>query len=69
MCRPGGVIQTIKAKCPWLRVERSYNQQDGASPHTGGNRTEVLNGVLRNSGLNMKMITQPAQSPDLNKLR
>ena len=50
----------------WLKSEIVTVQQDGASPHTGKNNPRELNLAGKVEGWNIKLITQPAQSPDLN---
>ncbi|CAM9741400.1 unnamed protein product, partial [Sphacelaria rigidula] len=54
------LLPAIKLKMPWLRSKRVIVQQDGASPHTGKSNPEILNSA------GMGLVTQPAQSPDLN---
>ena len=41
-------------------------QQDGASPHTGKNNPEIINSAGMGRGWMVELVTQPAQSPDLN---
>jgi len=41
-------------------------QQDGASPHTGKGNPEILNSAGMGHGWLVELVTQPAQSPDLN---
>ncbi|CAN0312642.1 unnamed protein product, partial [Scytosiphon promiscuus] len=40
--------------------------QDGASPHTGKNNPEILNSAAMGRDWMVELVTQPAQSPDLN---
>ena len=51
---------------PWLRSKRVVVQQDGASPHTGKNNPEIRNSAGMGRGWMVELVTQPAQSPDLN---
>ena len=51
---------------PWLRSKRVVVQQDDASPHTGKNNPEILNSAGMGRGWMVELVTQPAQSPDLN---
>ena len=51
---------------PWLRSKRVVVQQDGASPHTGKNDPEIRNSAGMGRGWMVELVTQPAQSPDLN---
>ena len=60
------VIDEIKEKMPWLPGEPVFVQYDGASPHTSGGVEGILNHHGSTGGWNIKMVQQPAQSPDLN---
>lgn len=51
---------------PWLRSKLVVVQQDGASLHTGKNNPEILNSAGMGLGWLVELVTQPAQSPDLN---
>ena len=57
------------AKFPWSCLSRTGNsvkiQQDGAKSHTEDDDEEWLLAV-EEMGVNVKLHTQPAQSPDLN---
>ncbi|CAM9787782.1 unnamed protein product, partial [Sphacelaria rigidula] len=59
-------LPAIKLKMPWLRSKRVIVQQDGASPHTGKNNPEIFNSAGMGRGWMVELVTQPAQSPDLN---
>jgi len=68
MTRPDGILSKVKAKMPWLKESGIVIQHDGASPHNGkGNDARLLIAGQENNW-NITFITQPAQSPDLNKL-
>ena len=60
------IFNAIKIKMPWLRGQPVFVQQDGASPHKGNGNIEYFNTEGRKDGWNITVITQPAQSPDLN---
>ncbi|CAB1098721.1 unnamed protein product [Ectocarpus sp. CCAP 1310/34] len=60
------LLPAIKEKMPWLRSKRVVVQQDGASPHTGKGNPEILNSAGIARGWLVELVTQPAQSPDLN---
>ena len=60
------LLPAIRKKMWWLKSEIVTVQQDGASPHTGKNNPRELNLAGKVEGWNIKLITQPAQSPDLN---
>jgi hypothetical protein len=60
------IFQQIKRKMPWLRGQPVFVQQDGAAPHTGKGNMDYFDIHGRKNGWNIKVITQPAQSPDLN---
>lgn len=66
MTRPGGVFDNIKQKMPWLRNSDIFLQHDGAKPHNGGGNLDrlTLAGLL--DGWHIRIVTQPAQSPDVN---
>lgn len=66
--KPGGVLSAVKQKMPWLKQSGIKIQHDGASPHTGKGTVAVLNDAAKEGGWNIKINTQPAQSPDLNIL-
>jgi hypothetical protein len=61
-----GVFARIKAKMPFLRGEHVIVQQDGARAHTGRGNVEKFNELGREGGWHIEVVTQPAQSPDLN---
>ena len=51
---------------PWMRYKELVVQQDGARSHTGKGNVEALNKAGNDQNWSIKLITQPAQSPDLN---
>ena len=61
-----GVFDEIKIKMPWLRGHPVIVQQDGAPPHTGHDNVEFFNNEGQKDSWNITVVTQPAQSPDLN---
>jgi len=60
------VIDDVKVKMQWLRNTTIKLQQDGASPHTAGGVIDELEQYGSVDGWKFKIVTQPAQSPDLN---
>ncbi len=69
MLKEGGVFSVIKEKLSWFDNIDVVIQQDNAPPHKGGNNLEVLNTAgQEGGGIKIKVIQQPARSPDLNKL-
>ena len=60
------VIDNVKAKMPWLHGQPVIIQQDGASPHTAHGVIQRLGDYGSTDGWNIKLVTQPPQSPDLN---
>jgi hypothetical protein len=64
--QPRGVFDQIEKKMPWLRHGTVLVQQDGALPHTGQDNVNDLEMAGTGEGWTVKIITQPAQSPDLN---
>ena len=61
-----GVFDQIKVKMPWLRGYPVIVQQDGVPPHTGHGKVDFFNQEGQKNGWNITVVTQPAQSPDLN---
>ena len=55
----------------WLRRDRLsrkiFNQQDGVKNHISQNN-KIFNDVLTEKGINAKLYTQAANSPDINFL-
>lgn len=68
MTKADGVLASIKKKMSHLKGSEILVQHDGATPHTGSNNEAKLNEFGRRGGWNIKILRQPAQSPDLNKL-
>jgi len=68
MIGPGGVVDKIKEKLHWKQDIPLFIQQDGASPHTKGGNFELIAQAGHQGGWNISLVTQPAQSPDLNIL-
>ena len=66
--KPGGVLDAIKLKLPFLKGNPIIVQQDSATPHTGQSNVNIINLEGRKDGWNIQVIQQPPQSPDLNKL-
>lgn len=63
-----GVFDKIKEKFPHLKGKPIIIQQDGAKPHNGlGNEAFIRDAGIAD-GWKIIMLTQPAQSPDLNIL-
>lgn len=59
-------MPAIKEEMPWLGPGYGVIQQDGASVYTGKGMKTKLNRAEREEEWEIKMVTQPAQSPDLN---
>jgi hypothetical protein len=66
--QPGGIFAMIKDKMAWLKDNIIQVQHDGASPHTGKGNGDALERLGKVDDWNICFETQPAQSPDLNKL-
>jgi hypothetical protein len=66
--KEGGVLDSIKQKMPWMHGQLVKIQQDGARPHTGQNNPQHIATLGSTGGWRFEMVTQPAQSPDLNIL-
>jgi hypothetical protein len=60
------VFKKIKEKMPWMRGQEVIVQQDGAPSHKGRGNLDYFHREGQKHGWNIKVITQPAQSPDLN---
>lgn len=65
---PGGVIDCIKDKMPWMHGSKVKIQQDGARSHTGKDSTNIIEAHANGHGWSFEIITQPAQSPEFNIL-
>jgi hypothetical protein len=68
MTRPGGVIESIKQKMPWMVGREIVVQHDGAPVHEGRGNLLRLNEAGHRDGWLISFQKQPPQSPDLNKL-
>jgi hypothetical protein len=68
MTKKDGVIDAIREKMPWLSESGVVIQHDGASPHGGKDNAFHLAYTGYEHGYKLEFITQPAHSPDLNKL-
>jgi hypothetical protein len=64
----GGVIAKIKEKMSAKKGLDIIIQQDGAKPHTGHHNVALIDEAGHLDGWKISMVTQPPQSPDLNKL-
>ena len=58
----------MKQRCPQLKGKRVVFQHDGAKAHNGKGNLAALNIAGKEDGWDIEVVTQPAQSPDLNKL-
>jgi hypothetical protein len=67
MTRPGGLLDTLKTACPYLKGMHIIIQHDGAKPHNGKGNLVKLNEYGQLDGWDIVIDTQPPQSPDLNK--
>ena len=66
MTGAGGIFEKVKNKMPWLKDFGHYIQHDGAKPHNGGGNVAHFDAEGVRDGWHIKVVTQPAQSPDLN---
>ena len=63
------IVPAIHEKMDWIKDEFGddfFLQHDGASPHTGKGNREYFREAAEELGL--QVVTQPAQSPDMNVL-
>lgn len=65
---PGGIIDKVKEKMPWLRGNVVSIQHDGAKPHSGRDNEAFMQQHGSTEGWIIQFVRQPAQSPDLNIL-
>lgn len=65
MTMESGLLESIFTAMSEFTPEKIILQLDRALPHTG-HRTEKLKEYVLNNNLNMKVLFQPANSPDLN---
>lgn len=61
-----GILATICKKMPWMERRCLYVQHDGAPGHNGKGNLQAFEDYISTIDFNLKMDTQPAQSPDLN---
>lgn len=66
--KPGGVIEKIKEKMPWLIGKTVKIQHDGAPPHSGSQNETLISQFGSVGDWRFNFVTQPPQSPDLNIL-
>ena len=66
--QPGGLIDKIKEKMPWMQNFTIRVQHDNATPHVGKGNDYLLNVAGYEEGWRIEFYTQPSQSPDLNVL-
>lgn len=60
------IFAAVKQKMPWLKGKEVIVQQDGAPAHTTTENLRHFDQEGKKDGWKIKVITQPAQSPDLN---
>ena len=60
------LLPAIRRKMLWLKGDEIIIQHDGAKAHNGNGNFEYLNEAGQDRGFNIRFVTQPAQSPDLN---
>ena len=66
------VLPAIRRKMWWKRLNNGHEagpiilQQDGATPHTARDNEDFFQRERYKGGFDIQVITQPAQSPDLN---
>ena len=60
------IFSAIKTKMPWLQGQEVIVQQDGAPSHKTQENMNYFATEGQKNGWNINVITQPAQSPDLN---
>jgi hypothetical protein len=68
MTKKNGVIDAIREKIPWLSESGVVIQHDGAPPHGGKDNVFHLACAGYEHGYKLEFISQPAHSPDQNKL-
>ena len=61
-----GIFDEIKIKMLWLRGHPVIVQRGGSPSHTGQDNIEFFNQEGQKNGRNITVVTQPAQSPNLN---
>lgn len=66
--QPNGIRAGIRRKLYHRKTSGIIIQQDGATPHTGCASVDIINAYIQQGNWNCTLITQPAQSPDLNLL-
>jgi len=66
LMKEGGVFQMIREKMHWMTGRRIYVQHDGAPGHNGKGNLEVFDHINAGELIELAVVTQPAQSPDLN---
>ncbi|KAK9697733.1 hypothetical protein RND81_08G057400 [Saponaria officinalis] len=59
------IIPVIKSKWPSTKDKHIFIQQDNATPHITNNDQEFRNAAT-SDGFNIKLVSQPPNSPDLN---
>ena len=63
-----GVFAAIKARMPWMHAGTVVMQHDGAKPHTSIINVQEFAVAGALDGWDIRVRTQPAQSPDMNVL-
>ena len=63
--KPGGLLAALHDKGKSIGVEHWFVQQDGAKPHIQKINIPCIVAKGHSDGLNVDVITQPAQSPDI----
>lgn len=67
LTEPGGVLDAIRQKMPFMKGKRIFVQQDNAPPHvTEINMFEINCAGHEDPEFSITLVNQPAQSPDLN---
>lgn len=60
------LLLIIKERVPWLKEGKAIIRQDGATPHTSRDTENKLNEAGEERSWKIKLVTQPAQPPDLS---
>jgi len=66
MTKVGGVYEAIRNKMHWMVNDKIYVQHDGAPGHNGKGNLEAFDDINIGETIELIVVTQPAQSPDLN---
>lgn len=68
LLKPGGLFDQIDVATEGMDTPEIVVQADGASAHTGKNTLSIINAAGPNRRIPIRMVIQPPQSSDCNKL-